>query len=114
MRRGVLVALMMSAVISGSADAQQITSPITLPVNDFEGAVGLLYGQTPHPAAVQHSEPALAPSPRAQCDASSHPLEGMQGRVPAAAIDSPQAEDGWTCNLSVVSNFADAPGGFRV
>src|SRR6202042_748932 len=57
--------------------------------------------------------PKLAPVPPAVCGAGSHALAGEQGRVTAADISSPQAAQGWTCNLSVVSPLPPA-GGFRV
>ncbi len=107
--RTIVVAVVL-ALTPAAARAQAVPQ---LPTNDFEGAVGLLYGQTPEPAQVQRDEPALAPVPRADCDKDSTPLEGMQGRVTQADVDSPQAADGWACNLSVVSRI-DTPGGFRV
>ncbi|TAM11547.1 MAG: hypothetical protein EPN72_10740 [Nevskiaceae bacterium] len=64
--------------------------------------------------------PALAPVPPAQCDSGySAPLTplappgGVQGRVTAADINSPQADQGWACNMKLVSNYGDLPGGFR-
>jgi hypothetical protein len=109
-RRASVVALLAAAAAAPTARAQ--TGP-PLPTNDFQGAIGHLYGQTPTPAPWQHHEPALAPVPRAKCDARSRPLAGMQGRVPKEAIDSPQAAQGWTCNVRVVSHHP-TPGGFRV
>lgn len=40
----------------------------------------------------------------------SHPLAGVQGRVPASAIQSQEAARGWTCNLSVVGHYASSGG----
>jgi hypothetical protein len=37
----------------------------------------------------------------------------VQRRVPASAINSPQAKAGWTCNLSVVGHYSSS-GGFKV
>jgi hypothetical protein len=110
MRRVWLLAVLAAAAAAPAARAQ--TGP-QLPTNDFQGAIGHLYGQTPTPAPWQHREPPLKPVPRARCDARSRPLAGMQGRVPQEAIDSPQAAKGWTCNARVVSHHA-TPGGFRV
>ncbi len=109
--RGRTIAVVVAlALVPAAAHAQ---SAPQLPTNDFEGAVGLLYGQTPAPAPVQRNEPPLAPAPRADCDKDSTPLAGMQGRVTQADVRSPQAAKGWTCNLSVVSHVT-TPGGFRV
>lgn len=59
-------------------------------------------------------DPALQAVPRAQCDETSQPLRSeVQGRVTAEAVNSPQAELGWTCNTTLVSNI-NTPGGFRV
>jgi hypothetical protein len=38
---------------------------------------------------------------------------GEQGRVPATAVNSPAAAQGWTCNVTPVSGYPTA-GGFRV
>ncbi len=100
------------AVLAVAPAAHAQTGP-PLPTNDLQGAVGLIYGQTPHPAPWQRDEPVLKPVPRARCDHRSTPLKGMQGRVPQGAVDSPQAAEGWTCNVRVVSHYA-TPGGFRV
>ena len=105
--------LLTLALVLALAPAAQAQSGPQLPTSDLQGAIGLLYGQTPSPAPWQHSEPKLAPVPRARCDKASHPLAGMQGRVPKSAIDSPQAARGWTCNVRVVGHYA-TPGGFRV
>lgn len=106
----VVAAVTLGLLSTADAGAQALPQ---LPTNDFEGAVGLLYGQTPKPAPVQRNEPPLAPAPRAECDEASTPLAGMQGRVTQADVDSPQAAKGWACNLRVVSRIA-TPGGFRV
>jgi hypothetical protein len=58
-------------------------------------------------------QPPLEPVPRAQCGPGSRPLDGEQGRVPASAVNSPEAAQGWTCNVSQVGQFSTA-GGFRV
>lgn len=61
--------------------------------------------------------PPLQPVPRAQCNQDSRPLnppgQGVQGRVTLEDIQSPESKQGWTCNLSLVSDY-DTPGGFRV
>jgi hypothetical protein len=100
------------AVLSCPAGALAQSGP-TLPTNDLQDLLALTGAQTPPRAPYQHAEPPLQPVPRANCDASSHPLAGEQGRVPASAIDSPQAARGWTCNLEVVSHYDATPGGFR-
>lgn len=84
-----------------------------LPTNDMQNLLALTGTQTPARAPVQHSEPPLAPVPAAACGAGSRPLAGEQGRVPASAVQSAAAAQGWTCNLTPLGHFA-SPGGFRV
>ena len=63
---------------------------------------------------VQHNpEPPLQASPRAVCGPGSHPLAGVQGRVPAAALKAPAAKHGYTCNLTEISHQGQT-GGFKV
>jgi hypothetical protein len=101
------------AIVASAGGGQAISLP-TLPTNDLQQTLSLTGYPTPKAVAVQHSaEPKLAPVPAAVCRAGSHPLAGEQGRVTAADIASPQAAEGWNCNLSVVSRFS-TPGGFRV
>jgi hypothetical protein len=88
---------------------------LKLPLNDLNTALGVIPGY-PTPAAAPEQanpEPSYAATPRADCGPGSNPLAGVQGRVPASAIDSPQAAHGWTCNLSVVGHYA-SPGGYKV
>lgn len=83
----------------------------TLPANDLETL--LAGGSTPPMVTVRRlAKPLLVNTPRAKCGKGSRPLEGMQGRVPQEAIDSPEAADGWTCNLRLISRHP-TPGGFR-
>jgi hypothetical protein len=90
-----------------------VTAP-TLPTNDLQQLLSLTGYPTPAPVRVQQNpEPALEPAPRAVCGPGSQALAGWQGRVTADAINSPQAEEGWNCNLSVVGHLG-TPGGFRV
>jgi hypothetical protein len=71
-------------------------------------------GQTPATVPVQHNpEPPLEATPRAVCGPVSNPLQGVDGRVPAAALSAPAAARGYTCNLSVVSHQGRS-GGFKV
>ncbi len=86
-----------------------------LPLNDLNTALGVIPGY-PTPAAATEQlnpEPSYAAVPRANCGPGSHPLAGVQGRVPASAINSAQAAHGWTCNLSVVGHYASS-GGYKV
>jgi hypothetical protein len=114
--RGVLVVLLAlelsAALVVGvsSLGAQEQT----VPANDLQNLLALTGVPTPPQAPVQdNAQPVLAASPRAVCGPGSKPLSGVQGRVPASAIDSPAAAAGWTCNLATVGHFA-SPGGFRV
>jgi hypothetical protein len=86
-----------------------------LPLNDLNTALGVVPGyQTPAQAAEQQNpEPSYDATPQADCGPGSHPLAGIQGRVPASAIQSPQAAHGWNCNVSVVGHYA-SPGGYKV
>jgi hypothetical protein len=97
---------------SGNGAAQGV--PV-LPANDLQNLVALLGLHAPKPAPLQDpAQPTLAPVPAAACGAGSRPLVGEQGRVPASAINSPAAAEGWTCNLSLVGHYGGTPGGFRV
>lgn len=83
------------------------------PVGDLL-ALGQGTGQTPAAAPVQHNpEPPLRATPRAVCGPGSHPLAGMQGRVPASALNSPAAAHGYTCNLTPIGHQGQT-GGFKV
>lgn len=85
-----------------------------LPLNALEALLALPASQL---AVMQTptllEDPPLAPVPRAECDAASRPLEGLQGRVPAEAINSVEADQGWTCNLTPIAHY-HTPGGWRV
>ncbi|MEA2158455.1 MAG: hypothetical protein QOD66_835, partial [Solirubrobacteraceae bacterium] len=111
---GVLVAQLAAALVIGLSGGGASAGIVTLPVNDLNGLLALTGYPTPTPAPLQENpEPPLQPAPRAVCGPDSHPLSGVQGRVPASAINSPAAANGWTCNVSVVSHHL-TPGGFRV
>jgi hypothetical protein len=101
-------------VLVVSAGGGQAISLPTLPTNDLQQLLSLTGYPTPARVPTQSNpEPKLAPVPPAVCGAGSQALAGEQGRVTAADIASPQAAQGWRCNLSVVSHFPTA-GGFRV
>lgn len=86
----------------------------TLPANDLEAMLSLTASQlTVMDAPVTLQGPLLQAVPAAQCDASSRPLAGVQGRVSSDAVNSAAADQGWTCNTSQVANYS-TPGGFRV
>jgi hypothetical protein len=97
------------------AAAGAFGDPFKLPLGDLNKVLGVVPGwQTPAPAAEQQNrEPSYAAVPRADCGPGSHPLAGVQGRVPASAIDSPGAARGWTCNLGVVGHYQSS-GGYKV
>jgi hypothetical protein len=92
-----------------------VNGPV-LPMNDLNGVVlatPLAPGVDPHGPVHTISEPSLLRAvPRARCDRRSEPLGGIQGRVSADDLASPQALAGWTCNVTVVANVG-TPGGFR-
>ncbi len=94
-------------------ESSGVTAP-ALPTNDLQSLLSLTGYPTPKPAPVQENpEPPLEPVPRAECGSGSRPLSGWQGRVPASAVESPEADLGWTCNLTQVGHLG-TPGGFRV
>jgi hypothetical protein len=77
-------------------------------------ALGLGIGQAPAPAPLQNNpQPVLKATPRAICGRGSHPLVGMQGRVPRAALTSPAGAHGYWCNLTEVAHQGQT-GGFKV
>src|SRR3954453_8637782 len=103
MRAAAWVSMMGGALLVAAPTA---SAQIVLPANDLNNLLALSGVETPAPAPLQQNpEPPLRPVPRAACGPGSRPLEGYaQGRVPKEAIDSPQAKDGWTCNVAVVSH----------
>src|SRR3954466_11263106 len=106
---GVLAAAML---VAPGAASGQVTGP-ELPANDLEAAIpgGQVVSSGP---AQLIAHPTLAPAPKATCGAGSHPLnDPIQGRVSQADLADPQAEQGWTCNVTRVGHFP-TPGGFRV
>src|SRR4051794_37952078 len=116
MRAGVWIATvgMAALLLVATAPAARAQQPVLLPANDLNNLLALTGVETPeHVAIQQNREPQLVPVPRARCGPGSKPLDGVQGRVPQSAIDSPQAKDGWTCNLQQVSHV-DGAGGFKV
>jgi hypothetical protein len=109
-----VVAQATAALVIGLSGGGASAGIVTLPVNDLNALLALTGYPTPTPAPLQENpEPVLAPAPRAICGPGSHPLSGVQGRVPSSAIYSPESANGWTCNLSPISHLA-TPGGFRV
>jgi len=108
-----LAAVAVGVAIAGPLVSQARAQAPTIPSNDLQGALAVTGAQTPAPAPVQHAEPPLAPVPEARCGPGSRPLAGEQGRVPAAAVTSPEAARGWTCNTELVGRDPSLPGGFR-
>lgn len=85
-----------------------------LPLNSLEALLSLTASQLSEmKEPVTIPGPELAPVPRAECDENSRPLEGIQGRVSVEAVNSPEAAEGWTCNLEKIAHYA-TPGGWRV
>ncbi len=67
----------------------------------------------------QAFEPALVPTPRADCGPGSRPETGIQGRVSREDHTSGRAAEGFTCNMEVVGSYAKPSaqgtvGGFKV
>ena len=67
----------------------------------------------PQTALINDTSPADVATPTTPCGPGSHPLTGYaDGRVPQAAISSPQAAQGWTCNLTEIAHQGTS-GGFK-
>ena len=108
-----VVAGMAAAVLWTSAAHAHVVGP-TLPANDLEAMLSLTGSELAAMKPVKTLKgPPLRAVPPADCNERSDPLDGMQGRVTAEAIASPEAADGWSCNATVVARHA-TPGGFRV
>jgi len=108
------VAAVSAAFVAGVPARGVAQSGPTLPTNDLQGLLSLTGFPTPTPVPTQENpEPQLEAVPPAACGAGSRPLAGEQGRVPASAINSPAAAQGWTCNVKLEGHHA-TPGGFRV
>src|SRR3954471_12699069 len=107
MRVGAWVSLGMAALLLAAPAAA--SAQVVLPAHDLHAFLALTGVDSPAPVPVQHNpEPPLVPVPRASCGPGSHPLDGMQGRVPKSA-----AGHSWTCNVAEVSHVGGA-GGFKV
>ena len=52
-------------------------------------------------------------TPRAECGPGSNPEPGIQGRVPADAVESGRADKGFTCNIELLAHRGKS-GGFKV
>jgi hypothetical protein len=100
-------------VIAFAVPAGLARGDLPNPLNDLL-ALGQAGGQTPPAGPVQNNpEPPSVAVPRAACGPGSHPLDGVQGRVPAAALQSPAGANGYWCNLSLVAHQGKS-GGFKV
>jgi len=106
-----LAAALIALALGSGAAAYALVGP-ALPANDLEAMLGL-GKQAPTLQPKTLPGPKLAPVPRAHCGPGSRPLAGVQGRLSQEAIDSPEAAEGWTCNLTEVGTHP-TPGGFRV
>jgi hypothetical protein len=111
----VAAALVACASVAMSVPALGGAASVTLPPNDLTGLVNVLVGGQNVPRATVQTlaGPPLAAAPAAQCDASSTPLLGEQGRVTAADLDAAAGKHGYTCNLSVASHQGSS-GGLKV
>jgi hypothetical protein len=106
-------AVLAAAACLAVAPAARAADQIALPANDLLPLLGLAgFATTPTVKVQSNPEPPLTASPRADCGPGSHPLGGIQGRVPAWAIRSPEAARGWTCNTELVGR-RESTGGFR-
>ena len=114
--RRLKIAILLVTAVGGlwlSLPAVQAAGGPVLPLNDLL-ALGLGIGQTPTQAPLQNNpQPPLTATPRAQCGRGSHPLAGMQGRVPRAALNSPAGVNGYWCNLTQIGHQGQT-GGFKV
>jgi len=87
---------------------------IELPANELNPLIGLTGVHAPDNLPAQRNpEPELVPTPAAECGPGSRPLGGEQGRVPPEALETSEAERGWTCNLEPVSRVTGG-GGWKV
>ena len=59
-----------------------------------------------------HTEPSLAPVPRARCGPGSKPETDIQGRAPRRDYDSGRVKQGYTCNARLVDHQGHS-GGFK-
>jgi hypothetical protein len=112
----VLAACACALAFSGGSGASTPTSTLPLlPINDLQPALGyVIGGVTPPQAKLQDpAQPSLTATPSAPCQSDSHPLAGVEGRVPASALFSAQGRKGFTCNLSLVSHYGSS-GGYKV
>jgi hypothetical protein len=81
-------------------------------------SLGQGLGQTPASVPLQDNpEPPIVATPKIPCGPGSNSIagldDGVDGRVPAAAINSPRSANGYTCNLTVVGHQGSS-GGFKV
>jgi len=111
-----LLAAITGAVALASWVAVSASSALPIPLlppGDLL-ALGQGAGQTPATAPVQHNpEPPITATPRIPCGKGSNPLDGVDGRVPAGALNSPAGANGYTCNVSPVGHQGQS-GGFKV
>jgi hypothetical protein len=113
-RRLVAPALAALAILAPAPVGALAQGQVELPANNLNPIVGLTGVAAPENLPAQHNpEPALEPTPAAHCGPGSRPLAGEQGRVPPAALDSPEAARGWTCNLAPVGHL-QIGGGWKV
>ena len=111
---GLLVFVAFGATILGALSGAATGKQQTLPLNDLNNLLALTGVPTPATAPVQeNAEPPLTATPPPHCGPGSHALSGVDGRVPASAVNSPAAARGWTCNLALISHQGSS-GGFKV
>lgn len=72
------------------------------------GTLGLVAGAPAAGGQAATTEP--APTPRAECGPGSRPEPDMQGRVPASAVESGDALEGYRCNLEEISRHGNSAG----
>jgi hypothetical protein len=86
---------------------------------DARGHTGHVGVHVPAVASQQAPEPALLPTPKADCGPGSRPETGIQGRVSPEDHESGRAAEGFTCNTALVGSYAKPSamgtvGGFKV
>ena len=118
-KRRIRLLLLFASAAFGLSSLALATGALSLPSlnppNDLLPlALGQGGGQTPATAQIQDNpEPPITATPRIPCGPGSNPLGGVDGRVPAGALNAPAAAHGYTCNVTLLAHQGQS-GGFKV